>query len=286
MKSKKLFFVLLIVVAMMVAVAGCGGQPAEEEQGGEQGGEQQAAETQTITTAGSTSVQPLSEELAKAFMAQHENVVINVQGGGSSQGVKAADEGVAEIGAASRALKEEELALGLVVHQIAIDGIGIAVNPANEAVSNLTLDQVKGIFAGEITNWKEVGGDDKAIMVVTRESGSGTRGAFEEMVMGEETKITDQAITQNSNGGVRTAVAGDEAAVGFISFGYINDEVKAVNIEGVEATVDNVKNGTYKISRPFNYLTKGEPQGAAKDYIDFVMNEGQEIVAEDYISIK
>ncbi len=283
MKSK-IFFVLLIVAAMMVAVVGCGGQPAEEEQGG--GQEQQPAETQTITSAGSTSVQPLSEELAKAFMDQHPNIVINIQGGGSSQGVKAAAEGVAEIGAASRAIKEEELAMGLVVHQIAIDGIGIIVNPANEAVKNLTLDQVKGIFAGEITNWKEVGGSDKAIMMVTRESGSGTRGAFEEMVMGEETKISDKAITQNSNGGVRTAVANDESAVGYISFGYINDEVKAVDIEGVAATVDNVKNSSYKISRPFNYLTKGEPQGAAKDFIDYCMNEGQEIVAEDYITIK
>ncbi|KJS13542.1 MAG: phosphate-binding protein [Peptococcaceae bacterium BRH_c8a] len=270
MKAKT-FYVLLIVMSLLVTVVGCGGQPAE---------------TLTITTAGSTSVQPLSEELAKAFMEKKQNVVINVQGGGSSQGIKAAGQGVAEIGAASRHLKGTEKELGLTVYQIAVDGIGVVVNPKNDAVTELTMEQVKKIYAGEITNWKDVGGTDGEIRVVTRESGSGTRGAFEEMLMGEDTKTFDKAITQNSNGGVRTAVANDEAAIGYVSFGYINDEVKAVNIEGVEATVDNVKNGSYKISRPFNYLTKGEPQGAAKDFIDFVMNEGQEIVARDYISVK
>lgn len=283
MKSK-FFFVLLIVAALMVAVVGCGGEkPAEQGEGGGQ----QAAETTTITAAGSTSVQPLSEELAKAFMAKNENVVVNVQGGGSSQGVKAAAEGVAEIGAASRNLKEKEEAFGLTVHQVALDGIAIVVNPANEALSDLTLDQVKQIFAGEVTNWKDVGGIDGEIRVVTRESGSGTRGAFEDMVMGDETKIFDKAITQNSNGGVRTAVANDEAAIGYVSFGYINDEVKSIYIEGVEATMDNVLNGSYKVSRPFNYMTDGEPQGATKDFIDFVLSsEGQEIVAKDYIPVK
>lgn len=282
MKSK-IFFVLLIITALMAVVVGCSGEkPAEQGQGG---GEQKA-ETQTITTAGSTSVQPLSEELAKAFMEKNPNVVINVQGGGSSQGVKAAAEGVAEIGAASRHLKDSEKEYGLTVHQVAIDGIAIVVNPANEAVTDLTLEQVRKIFAGEITNWKDVGGKDGEIRAVTRESGSGTRGAFEEMVMGEDTKISDKAITQNSNGGVRTAVANDEDAIGYISFGYVNDEVKTVKIEGVEATVDNVKAGTYKVSRPFNYLTKGEPHGAIKDFIDFALNEGQEIVAKDYISVK
>lgn len=285
MKSK-LFFVLLIVAALMVAVVGCGGggQPAEQ---GEGGGEQQAAETTTITVAGSTSVQPLSEELAKAFMDKHQNVVVNVQGGGSSQGVKAAAEGVAEIGAASRNLKESEEPFGLTVHQVALDGIAIVVHPANEALTDLTLEQVKQIYAGEITNWSDVGLNDGVIRVVTRESGSGTRGAFEDMVMGDEAKISEKAITQNSNGGVRTAVENDEAAIGYVSFGYLTDNVKSVRIEGVEATVDNVLNGTYEVSRPFNYLTTGEPQGAAKDYIDFVLSsEGQEIVAQDYIPVQ
>jgi len=269
----KIFFVLLTVMVMvlMVTVVGCGAQ---------------SAETLTVTTAGSTSVQPLSEELAGAFMEKNQNVVINVQGGGSSQGIMAADQGVAEIGAASRHLKDIEEELGLTVYQIAVDGIGVVVNPKNDAVTGLTMEQVKKIYAGEVTNWNEVGGQDGEIRIVTRESGSGTRGVFEEVVMGKDTKIFDKAITQNSNGGVRTAVANDEAAIGYVSISYINDEVKAVKIEGVEATVDNVKSGSYKISRPFNYLTKGEPQGAAKEFIDFVMNEGQEIVAKDYISVK
>lgn len=281
MKSK-IFLALLLIGALMVSVVGCGGEKAED-QGAQGGGEQ--AQTETITTAGSTSVQPLSEELAKAFMDKNPGKVINVQGGGSSQGVKAANEGVAEIGAASRHLKDSEKSLGLNVVQIAIDGIAVVVNPANESVNDLTIDQVQKIFAGEITNWKDVGGNDEEIRAITRESGSGTRGAFEEMVM-DETKIANTAITQNSNGGVRTAVANDKAAIGYLSMGYVNDEVKAVKIDGVDATVENIKAGTYKISRPFNYLTKGEPQGLTKDYIDFVLSaEGQEIVAEDYITV-
>ena len=135
----KLFYLLLIVAALVFAVVGCGGDPAEQEPGG---GEQQAGQTQTFTTAGSTSMQPLSEELAKAFMDKHPNIVINVQGGGSSQGVKAADQGVAEIGAVSRYLKDSEQELGLTLYQVAVDGIGVVVNPNNDAVIDLTVEQV------------------------------------------------------------------------------------------------------------------------------------------------
>lgn len=278
---------MILVSAMLVlalALTGCGGEKKEEGDKAPAG--DAAGEKKSITIAGSTSVQPLSEELTKAFQEKNPGVTINVQGGGSSQGVKAASEGICEIGASSRNLKETEKSLGLTTHQLAIDGIAVVVNPKN-TLSDLTADQVKKIFSGEITNWKEVGGADGVINVVTREAGSGTRGAFEELALGEEVKITDKAITQASNGAVRQTVAGDEKAIGYLSLGYINEEVKGVKYEGVEPTVENIKSGAYKVSRPFLYLTKGEAQGVAKDYIDFVLSPaGQEIVAKDYITVK
>ena len=279
-KRSKWMILLAAILVMALALTGCG----EKKEEGEKAPAEQSAEKQSITIAGSTSVQPLSEELVKVFQEKNPGVTINVQGGGSSQGVKAATEGICEIGAASRNLKDTEK--GLTTHQIAVDGIAVVVNPKN-ALTELSADQVKKIFSGKITNWKEVGGADGAINVVTREAGSGTRGAFEEMALGEEVKITDKAITQASNGAVRQTVAGDEKAIGYLSLGYVNEEVKGVKYEGTEPTVDNIKAGNYKISRPFLYLTKGEPQSVAKDYIDFVLSpEGQEIVAKEYITVK
>ncbi|WP_018086762.1 phosphate ABC transporter substrate-binding protein [Desulfurispora thermophila] len=282
--KSKLVASLLAGALLVGALSGCGGTEKPQSESNTSSG--QAAKT-TITTAGSTSVQPLSEELAKAFQAKKPNITVNVQGGGSSQGIKAAAEGIAEIGACSRELKESEKSLGLVENTIALDGIAVVVNPQNSQVSDLTIEQVKKIFAGEIKNWKDVGGKDAPINVVTREAGSGTRGAFEELVMGKEAKITDNAVTSPSNGAVRTSVAGDPNAIGYISIGYLNEEVKPVKIDGVEPKEDNVKSGQYKISRPFIYLTKGEPQGAAKEFIEFVLSpEGQKIVAKHYIPVK
>jgi phosphate transport system substrate-binding protein len=238
-----------------------------------------------ITEAGSTTVQPVAEELAQAFMVKYPDVEITIQGGGSSTGVKSAADGTVDIGAASRELKDSEKGLGLVVHVLARDGIAIVAHPS-QTVTNLTKEQVKQIYAGEITNWSQVGGPDEEINVVSREEGSGTRAAFEEMVMGEDTVITANAILQPSNGAVRTTVAGDPNAIGFVSFGYLDSSVKALSIDGVAGTVANAKNGTYPIVRPLLLLTKGEPEGLVKEFIDYCLgDEGQEIVAKDYISV-
>ncbi|HIQ01576.1 MAG TPA: phosphate ABC transporter substrate-binding protein [Anaerolineales bacterium] len=243
-----------------------------------------------IVEAGSTTVQPLAEKLAEAFMAKHPKVDITVQGGGSSVGIKSVGEGTVDVGAASREVKdsEREKYPDLKVFTIARDGIAIVVHP-DVPVNGLTKEQVKGIFAGEITNWREVGGPDRPIVVVSREEGSGTRAAFEEMVMGKKgPPITEKAILQPSNGAVRTTVATTPDSIGYLSFGYLDESVKALAIDGVEATEANAASGEYPIVRPLNFLTKGEPTGLVKAWLDFILgDEGQQIVAEEgYIAVR
>jgi phosphate transport system substrate-binding protein len=251
--------------------------------------EKPAATGGTISLAGSTTVQPLAEKLGEAFKAKNPGVQIDVQGGGSSVGVKSAGEGTVDIGTASREIKQEEKDEfpNLKIYTIARDGIAIIVNPG-VGVDGLTKDQVRDIFSGAITNWSEVGGADKAIVVVSREEGSGTRGAFEEMVMGEEAVIVDTAILQPSNGALKTTVSTTEDSVGFLSFGYLDDSVKALAIDGVDATVANAMNGTYPIVRPLNMLTNGEPGDVAAAFLDFVLSDaGQAIVEEEgYLPVK
>jgi phosphate transport system substrate-binding protein len=241
----------------------------------------------TVTEAGSTTVQPLAELLADEFMQKNQDVQITIGGGGSSVGVTSVKNGTVDIGAASREIKEEELPI--VKHLLARDGIAIVVKPGNP-VTALTKAQVRDIFGGVITNWKDVGGPDHAIDVVVREAGSGTRAAFEEMVMAKPepaVAIVSTALQQNSNGGVKQVVGGDSYAIGFISFGYVDSTVKALSIDGIDATAENAKSGTYPIVRPLYFLTKEEPTGLVKDFIDFCLSDaGQAIVADEgYISI-
>jgi len=241
-----------------------------------------------ITEAGSTTVQPLAEKLANAFMAKHPDVSIVIQGGGSSVGVKSADTGTVDIGAASRELKESEPKL--VKHLLALDGIPIIVHP-NNPLKDVTIAQVRLMFAGDITNWKDLGGPDHAIVVAAREEGSGTRAAFRELVMEKPepaSKITARAILQPSNGAVRTVVAGDEHAIGFLSLGMVDKTVKALAIDGIEPTVENLKAGKYAISRPLYFLTKTEPTGLVKEFLDFCKSAEAEpiVLSEGYISVR
>ena len=225
--------------------------------------------TTEIIVAGSTSVQPFADKWSELFMEKRPGVVVNVQGGGSSAGIMAVKTGAAHIGMSSRELKEDEQDL----HQfeVARDGLAIIVHPSNP-VEDLTIEQVKGIFSGDITNWKTLNGRDKAITVVVREEGSGTRGAFQEMVMGK-TRISKRAIVQDSNGTVREIVSRDPNSIGFISLGLVNEKVKAISLNGVRPTEENILKKQYRLVRPFLFLTREEPTGLAKEFIDFVLSD-------------
>jgi phosphate transport system substrate-binding protein len=243
-----------------------------------------AAVSGTVNIAGSTSVQPLAEELAQAFMAKNKRVKIFVQGGGSGAGIKSAMTGTADIGASSRELNPEEKSL--METAIAKDGIAIVVNKAN-SVSNLSKEQLQRIYTGEYSNWKQVGGPDMKIVVVNREAGSGTRGAFEELVLGKLTN-TSNCLVQASTGAVQQTVAVTKESVGYISLGSYNPgSVKALTIDNVKCTDSNILANKYKIARPFLLLTKSAPTGAVKAFIDFILSrEGQKIVAKEYIPVK
>jgi phosphate transport system substrate-binding protein len=262
--------VVAVVLAMSLVLVGCGNEPSG-----------------TITEAGSTTVQPLAERLADRYTERHPDIQVIPGGGGTSVGITSVNNGLVDIGAASRELKADEPQL--VKHLLARDGIAIITSPDNP-VDGLTKDEIRKIFGGIIKNWSAVGGPNAAIQVIVREEGSGTRTAFEEMVMAKPepaVQITSTALQQNTNVGVKTYVAGNEYAIGFISFGYIDNTVKALAIDGVEATEENAKNGTYPIVRPLYFLTKEAPTGLVKQFIDFCLSaEGQSTVAEEgYISI-
>ena len=229
----------------------------------------------TLTIAGSTSVQPFAEKLAETYMGTHPGLGINVQGGGSTAGVRAAETGAAQIGMSSRHLKDTEAALHQVT--IALDGIAIIVNAANP-VAGLTRAEVASIFAGEIPRWSTVGGPDRPIHFVTREEGSGTRGAFEEMVMGKK-EIAPRALVQDSNGAVREIVASDPAALGYISLGLVDRRVRSLAVDGVLPTHESILAKRYAVVRPFLFLTREEPAGAARDFIDYVLGrDGQRLL--------
>lgn len=275
---KQGFFLMLLGFMLALLMAGCGTDSAIPGNNTDNG---------TLTIAGSTSVQPFSDVLAEKFMNQNSDVRINVQGGGSSQGVTAVLSSVADIGAVSRNLKEEEKNKGdLVTTKLAIDGVAIVVHPSN-ITKGLTLDEVRDIYLGKIKNWKELGGEDVPITVVSREEGSGTREAFTKIVMNKE-DIKPDVLIQNANGAVRSTVAGDKNSIAYLSLAYVDSTVKALDIDGVAANVKNVQSGEYKLQRPFLYITNGQPSGLAKAYLDFVLSEeGQDIVEQEgAISVK
>lgn len=240
----------------------------------------------TLAVTGSTTVLPIAEQAAEAFMETDSYADIQVSGGGSSVGVQAVGEGTADIGMASRDLKdaEKEQYPDLVRHVIARDGIALIVHKDNP-VTSLTLDQVKAIYTGEITSWSEVGGEENAIVVIGRDSASGTREFFFESVMNKEDFVATQ-LEKNSNGAVKQTVAQTPGAIGYVGLGYVDDEVGGITIDVdgtlVEPTVENVIAGSYPIARNLNMFTNGPASGLAQEYLDFITGpEGQVLVEEE-----
>ncbi len=233
---------------------------------------------ESVTLAGSTAFQPFAEKLAEEFMAKNPTANITVQGGGSAVGIQSALSGAAQIGMADLVeLPADAQALSSYV--VARDGIAVVVNPAN-AVTNLTLVQIRGIFNGALKNWSEVGGADAPITVVSREAGSGTRSSFEKIVQG--IALTQDAIVQDSNGTIRETVAQDANAVGYLSHGLLNDKIKAVTVAGAVCTTEAVVAGAYPLARPVFLLTKGPATGTSKAFIDYVLGaEGQKLIADN-----
>lgn len=235
----------------------------------------------SISMVGSTSMEKLANALSEAFMEEHPDVTVTAEFVGSGAGIEAVTNGTTDIGNSSRSLKDEEKAAGVVENVVAIDGIAVCVDPANE-VADLTKEQLTNIYNGTITNWKEVGGVDEPIIVIGREAGSGTRGAFEELVdLKDACKYANEL---DSTGAVIAKVASTPGAIGYASLDALDDSVKALSLEGVEATAENIKAGNYFLSRPFVMATKGEiseQNDLVQAWFDFVLgDEGQQIASE------
>lgn len=230
--------------------------------------------TQLIVS-GSTTVLPIAEIAGEGFEEQNEGVSVLVSGLGSSAGIESVSTGTSDIGTASRDLKDSELDLGLVDTPVASDGIAVIVNPSNP-VQNLTIEQLRRIYSGEILNWSEVGGEDREIDLVNRDEASGTREAFKKLVM-EETAFDGRAAVLPGTGQVRDVIARSEGSIGYISVGFVKSRftrttVKVVSVEGVLATAETVASGEYPISRKLHMFTKGEPSGLAREYLDYILS--------------
>lgn len=287
---KKIFAIVLAGI-MMLSLAACGGTgsstpaAASSEPAGASGtpaSGEPAASTLSgkVTTGGSTSVEKVVGAFIEAFMAENSGVDVTYDPTGSGAGITGAAEGTLDIGLSSRALKDDEAAGGLTATTFALDGIAIIVNSEN-TVEDLTLEQIKGLATGEITNWSEVGGPDAPVVLVGREAGSGTRDGFESIVGVEDACVYEQELT--STGAVLAAVAANPNAFGYASLSAVDDQVKAVTVDGVEASEATVQDGTYTIQRPFVFVTKkGETlSDAAQAFIDFAISgDADDLIAQ------
>ena len=300
--SKKLIALLGTAILAMGSVAGCGSSTSEstaaetttsaaaEESSSEAGSEAESSEAASeeapaedlsgaISMVGSTSMEKFVNALSEAFMAKYPGVTVTPQFVGSGAGIEAVTNGTADIGNASRNLTDDEKANGIAENIVAIDGIAVVVDPANE-VADLTKQQLSDIYTGAVKNWSEVGGADAPIVVVGREAGSGTRSAFEELL-----EIEDQCAYSNeldSTGAVMAKVASTPGSIGYVSLDVLDDTVKALNLEGAAPSEETIKAGEYFLSRPFVMATKGEiseQNDLVKALFDYLAtDEGKEII--------
>ena len=243
-----------------------------------------------IRVGGSTSVNPLMEMFQEAYANVNENISITVSATGSGDGIRNAASGTYDLGMSSRELTAAEMGTDIVPVIVAMDGIAVIVNNSNP-VSNLTAEQINQIYTGEITLWEDLGdaaqGKTGAIAVISRESGSGTRGAFEE-ILGFQDQLVSGASIINSTGAIKAAVTGNVDAIGYISLGSVDNSSKALNVGGVAATAANVKTGTYVIARPFILMHQRSvaPNSQTSAFLNWILGpEGQAIVQRSWISV-
>ncbi|MBU1155401.1 MAG: PstS family phosphate ABC transporter substrate-binding protein [Proteobacteria bacterium] len=252
-----------------------------------------AQASDSITITGSTTVLPIAQKAAEVYMKQNPGVRISVAGTGSGDGIKAVIDGTADIGDASRDMKKKEIARAEAkgVHPkrftVALDCIVPVVNPAN-SISDLSIAQLKDIYTGKIKNWNQVGGNDKPIVVISRDSSSGTFEVWNHRVLGKKTRVRPDAQLQASNGAVAQAVAGNKYAIGYVGIGYLNDKLKGLTVGGVTASAKTAMDNSYPIARGLYMFTNGEPKGQTAKFIAFVMSdEGQKIAKEEgFVPVK
>ena len=292
LKGTAFFAVMLMMVGILAA---CGSDNKKSDDNGKSNNSSQKTPDDTqandnanngkklsgkLTMSGSTSMEKLANIASEAFMNEYPDVLVSAEFVGSSAGVEQVLAGAVDIGNASRNLKDSEKEAGAVENIVAIDGIAVIVDKAN-TVSDLTKDQLIDIYTGVVTNWSELGGVNQPIVVVGRESGSGTRGAFEEILKVEEQCKYSNEI--NSTGGVMAKVASTPGAIGYVSLDILDNTVSAVKLEGVEATADNIKAGNYFLSRPFVMATVGEiseQSEIVQAFFEYLSSEeGKELIA-------
>lgn len=272
MKTKKIIALIGACVLALGCLAGCGDEAADGD----------AAELSgSIRMVGSTSMEKLANSLAESFMDKYPGVNVTAEFVGSGAGIEAVVSGTADIGNSSRNLKDEEKEKGAVENVVAIDGIAVCTDPAN-AVTGLTKQQLRDVYTGTVNNWSELGGADLPIIVVGREAGSGTRNAFEELLGVED--ACAYANELDSTGAVMAKVASTPGAIGYVSLDVVDDSVIALRLDGVEPTAENIKAGSYFLSRPFVMATKGkidQQSQLLQTWFEYVLGEeGQEVAGQ------
>ena len=282
---KKGIISFVCMAALAFSAVGCSSNPAAQTPS--DATEQTTSQAETtealsgsITMSGSTSMEKYASAMNEAFMIAYPDVTAEAQYTGSGAGIEAVAAGTVDIGNSSRALKEEEKQNGVVENIVAIDGIGIIVDKQN-TVTNLTTEEIAQIYKGEIKNWQDLGGADQAIVVIGREAGSGTRGAFEEIVAVEGQCQYAQEI--DSTGAVMAKVASTPGAIGYVSLDVIDDTVSTVSVDGVAPTTETIKDGSYTLTRPFVMATKGEiaqQSPAVQAYFEFINSDAGQAVIE------
>jgi phosphate transport system substrate-binding protein len=245
-----------------------------------------ALAAENLVVNGSTTVLPIGQATAEAFMKKNPNVNISISGGGSGNGIKALIDKTTQVAMSSREMKKEEIKLAKskgvnpMEHKVAIDALAPVVHPSNP-VANLTIEQLSLIYQGKIRNWKEVGGKDMQIVVISRDTSSGTYESWQEKILHRE-KVTPRAQLQASSGAIVQTVSKNRYAIGYIGIGYLNQSVKALTVNGVVANDANALKGTYPIARPLYYYTNGQPKDVVAEYVKFVSSpEGQKIVKKE-----